>query len=62
MNERKKGNKKEGKDEERGFKKEGQIPTHFIVLWCIDPFLGKDLETNEYSRCYATGKSTNGCF
>jgi hypothetical protein len=25
------------------------------ILWCIEPLLGKDLETNnEYSCCYAT--------
>jgi hypothetical protein len=24
-----------------------------IVLWRIDPFLGRDLEKDEYSRCYA---------
>jgi hypothetical protein len=28
-----------------------------IILWRIDPLLGKDLETNnEYSRCYAIGE------
>jgi hypothetical protein len=51
------------KEEEGCIKKEKQIPTHFDVLRCVDPFLGKDLETNnEYSRYYATDKSTNGCF
>jgi hypothetical protein len=27
-----------------------------VLLWRIDPLLGKDLEVNEYSRCYAIGK------
>jgi hypothetical protein len=28
-----------------------------LVLWRIDPLLGKDLKTNnEYNHCYATGK------
>jgi hypothetical protein len=30
--------------------------TMIIILWSIDPLLGKDLETNnEYSRYYAIG-------
>jgi hypothetical protein len=33
------------------------------AMWCIDPLLGKDLETNnEFSRCYAIIESTNGRF
>jgi hypothetical protein len=30
-----------------------------IILWCIDPLLGRDLETDEYSLCYAIGGQTN---
>jgi hypothetical protein len=26
------------------------------ILWCIDPLIGKDLETSEYSRCYAVNE------
>jgi hypothetical protein len=26
------------------------------ILWHIYPLLGKDFETNNYSRCYAIGK------
>jgi hypothetical protein len=30
--------------------------TIVIILWHVEPLLGKDLETNnEYSRCYAIG-------
>jgi hypothetical protein len=24
-----------------------------IIMWCIEPLLGIDLEANEYNRCYA---------
>jgi hypothetical protein len=26
-----------------------------LILWQIDPFLGRYLETEEYSSCYAIG-------
>jgi hypothetical protein len=31
---------------------EGRKP---YILWRIDPLLGRDLETDEYSHCYAIG-------
>jgi hypothetical protein len=32
--------------------------SHFllIILWTIDPLLGRDLQTDEYSRCYTIGE------
>jgi hypothetical protein len=39
------------------------MPAPGILLWHIDPLLGRDLETgNEYSRCYAVGGQTNNRF
>jgi hypothetical protein len=35
---------------------------HTLILWHMDPLLGKDLETNGYSHCYAIGEKTNGRF
>jgi hypothetical protein len=34
-----------------------------LVLWLIDPLLGKDLKANnEYSHCYATGQINKWSF
>jgi hypothetical protein len=36
--------------------------TAMNVLWLIDTLLGKELETDEYSRCYAIGGKANTGF
>jgi hypothetical protein len=31
------------------------LSQHSLILWRVDPLLGRDHETDEYIRCYAIG-------